>query len=62
MNKKLSKIIKELEDKGAIKEYYLHHQYYTGDLELNIEFNNDIADKVLEKNDIKKRDSCAYWE
>lgn len=62
MSKKLSEVIKELEDKGAIKEYYLHRQYYTGEFELNIEFNNDIADKVLEKSDLKERDSCAYWE
>lgn len=62
MNKKLSGIIRELEDNGAIKECYLHHQYYTGELELNIEFNNDIADKILEKSDIEEIDSCAYWE
>lgn len=62
MSKKLSEIIKELEDKGAIKDYYLHRQYYTGELELNIEFNNDIADETLENNVEEFKDSCAFWE
>lgn len=62
MGKKLSEIIRELEDKGAIDNYFLHRQYYTGDLELNIEFKNDIADEVLEDNEIKEVDYCAFWE
>lgn len=62
MSKKLSEIIKELEDKGAIKECFLHHQFYSGELELNIEFDNDKADSILENNDIKVIDACAFWE
>lgn len=62
MERKLSEIIKELEDKGAINSFYLHHQYYTGVLELNIEFNNDIADEILENNNIEISQSCAFWE
>ncbi|MGN2371432.1 hypothetical protein ACTFJW_15530 [Clostridium cagae] len=62
MSKKLSEIIKELEDKGGINNFYLHRQYYTGVLELNIEFNNDISDEILEKNNIRESESCAYWE
>ena len=62
MNKKLSEIIRELEDKGAIAGYYLHRQYYTGKLELNIEFNNDVADKILDESNIKEINNCAFWE
>ncbi|APQ77165.1 hypothetical protein [Clostridium botulinum] len=62
MSKKLSEIIKELEDKGAIKKYYLHRQYYTGEIELNIEFENNIADEVLNENKIEEIDTCAFWE
>lgn len=62
MSKKLSEIIKELEDIGAITNYYLHRQYYTGELELNIEFNNVIADKILDDNNIKEVNQCAFWE
>jgi len=61
---KLSEIIKQLEDEGAIKKYYLHHDYYDGALELNIEFNNDdneSIDKVLTDN-IEESSYCAYWE
>ncbi|MCW6112175.1 hypothetical protein [Clostridium sporogenes] len=59
---KLSEVIKELEDKGGIKDYYSHCQYYTGELELNIEFDNNIADKILKENNIKEIESCAFWE
>ena len=62
LSKKLSEIIKELEDKGCIKEYYLHHQYYIGEFEFNIEFHNDISDEILENNVEKIEGSCAYWE
>ncbi|ACQ51361.1 hypothetical protein AGE29_01210 (plasmid) [Clostridium botulinum] len=59
---KLSEVIKELEDKGGIKDYYLHHEYDTGELELNIEFDNNIADKILKENNIKEIESSAFWE
>lgn len=62
MKKKLSEIIKELEDKGAIREYYTHREFYTGKLELNIEFHNEIADEILERSEIGEFDGCAYWE
>ena len=62
MKKKLSEIIKELEDRNAIVECYLHRAYYTGKIELNIEFNNEIADEILETNEIDEFYACAYWE
>lgn len=61
MSKKLSEIIKELEDKGAIRRCYMHHDYCFGELELNIEFNNDIADKILKDSGIETIAGCAYW-
>ena len=62
MERKLSEIIKELEDKGAIDGYFLHHEYYSGALELNIEFKNEIADDILDSSEIRVAESCAYWE
>jgi hypothetical protein len=62
LDKKLSEIIKEIEDVGGLSDYYVHHNYYLGTLELNIEFNNEVADTILKKNEIKKIESCAYWE
>lgn len=62
MSKKLSEIIKELEDVGGISEYYLHRNYYSGELELNIDFNNNVSDEILEKSNIRESESCAYWE
>jgi hypothetical protein len=62
MKKKLSEIIKELEDRNAIVDCYLHREYYTGKIELNIEFNNEIADEILETNEIDEFYACAYWE
>lgn len=62
MTKKLSEVIKELEDKGAIGDYFLHRGYYDGRLELNIEFNNDVADEILEESGIRENSSCAFWE
>ncbi|MBA4510197.1 hypothetical protein H1057_19525 [Clostridium sporogenes] len=59
---KLSEVIKKLEDKGGIKDYYLHREYDTGELELNIEFDNNIADKILKENNIKEIESSAFWE
>ncbi|MCC5439808.1 hypothetical protein AL714_16300 [Clostridium botulinum] len=59
---KLSEVIKELEDKSGIKDYYLHREYDTGELELNIEFDNNIADKILKENNIKEIESSAFWE
>lgn len=58
---KLSDIIKEIEDKNGIDYYYLHKSYTTGDLGLNIEFNNEIADAILNKYAINMITSCAYW-
>lgn len=58
----LSNIIKELEQKKGITDYYLHRNYDTGTIELNIEFNNDIADKILQEHNIKEIESCAFWE
>ncbi|APR02682.1 hypothetical protein CLQ_13983 (plasmid) [Clostridium botulinum Af84] len=59
---KLSEIIKEIEEKQGIKDYYLHREYCTGKLELTIEFNNDIADKMLKENNIEEIKPCAFWE
>lgn len=61
-NNNLSKIIGELEDINGIKRYYLHRTATYGELELNIEFNNGTADKILEESDIKEISECAIWE
>jgi len=61
-SKKLSEVIKEIEVKDGIDNYYVHHNYITGAWELNIEFHNDIADGILENNVEKFEDACAYWE
>lgn len=61
MGKPLWQIIKEIEEKEGITDYYLHHNYGSGDLELNIEF-NDEAQEELEKINIRTIDACAYWE
>lgn len=58
----LSEIIKKIEELGGIREYYLHRNWHNGKLELNIEFNNDIANDILNNADIKEIDSCAFWE
>lgn len=60
--KKLSEIIKEIEEKGGIKEFYLHCNATTGSLELNVEFDNNRADFTLLENNIKEINSCAIWE
>ena len=60
-NKRLSEIIKEIEDNGALSEYYLHRNAGNGKIELNIEFNNEVADSTLLKY-IKEYDMCANWE
>lgn len=44
MKRKLSEIIKEIENKDGISNCYLHRNGDTGHLELNIEFNNGIAE------------------
>lgn len=62
MGKKLSEIIRELEDKNVIDDYYLHYGYYVGDLQLNIEFKGEGAYETLVNNDIKECPQCAYWE
>lgn len=60
--KKLSEIIKEIEDQNGLSNYYSHNNYYTGRLELNIEFNNNITDKILKENKVREVEICAYWE
>lgn len=50
LSRKLSEIIKELEDKEAIKEYYFYREYYSEKTQLHLELNQNIADKVLKKN------------
>ncbi len=62
MSSELSKLIIEIENENGIQDYYLHRNWHTGSLELNIEFDNDIADKILEDTDIKEIHSCAFWE
>lgn len=61
-NNKLSKTIKALEEKNAIRKFYLHRDYFVGKLELNIEFNNEVADKILEESNIEEIKNCAFWE
>ena len=62
MKKKLSEIIKEIEGKKGISDYFLHHDSETGKLELDIVFNNDIADEILGKYRIETSKYCAMWE
>lgn len=59
---KLSQLIKELENIGAIYDYFLHRDAMTGSLEMNIIFNNKIADEKLYDSNIKISDSFACWE
>ncbi|MDT8718317.1 hypothetical protein IAI10_16745 [Clostridium sp. 19966] len=61
-SKKLSEIVKEIEDTGGISDCYLHHNYFGGELELNIEFNNEAADTILKKSGIREFEASAYWE
>lgn len=61
-NKPLWQVIKEIEENKGTRKAYLHHEYQTGDLQLNIEFNNDIADKTLTKSNIDISNYNAYWE
>lgn len=60
--KKLWPLIKEIEENKGLKDYYLHLEYDTGKLGLNIAFNNKIADEALKSSGIKIINSCAYWE
>lgn len=59
---KLSEIIKEIEESDGINEIFLHRNYYTGGLELNVTFDNDIADQILKNSNITTIDQSAYWE
>lgn len=62
MNKTLWQIIKEIEEKKGISTAYIHYDWNYGSMQLNIEFNNDIADNILNKSEITKIDQSAYWE
>lgn len=55
---RLSDLIKKIEDAKGIKKCYLYRGYYSGELQLNIEFNNEIADEIIKGSDIKEID----WE
>ena len=58
----LWQIIKEIEEKDGIKDFYLHNNCDDGAYELNIEFNNDIADSMLKNANIKEIGLCAFWK
>jgi len=58
----LWEIIKEIEEKNGIEGSFIHHNYDTGRRELNVSFNNDIADKILWDSNIKETKYCACWE
>ncbi len=62
MKRKLSEVIKELEDNDLIQDYYIHFNWGNGNRELNIEFKNSGSDEILEKSEIKERNQCAFWE
>ncbi|UJA30885.1 hypothetical protein [Clostridium sporogenes] len=49
MSKKLSEIIKELEDKGAIEKYYFYREYLSKKTQLHLELNQDLVHQVLQK-------------
>ncbi|BDR66705.1 hypothetical protein DP145_01640 [Clostridium tetani] len=55
-------IIKMLEENGGIRNMFLHRNYYSGELELNIEFKNDKIDEDILLDNIDEVDSCAFWE
>lgn len=60
--KKLSEIIAEIENMNGISDYYLHRDYESGNLQLNIEFNNEKSDIILKQNNINEIKCCAFWE
>lgn len=60
--KKLSEVIKEIEDIGGIYDFYLHRAVIDGSLELNVIFKNKIADEKLYASNIRESDSIAHWE
>lgn len=48
---------------SAINDCYLHRNYDTGQIELNIELHNiNKEDEATLKNKIVEYDSCAFWE
>lgn len=60
--KKLSEIIKQIEDIDGIDSYFLYRDYDNGMLQLNVSFKNEKVDDILLKSDIKQSDSSAFWE
>lgn len=58
----LIQTLMSIEAAEGIKEYYLHRNYHDGKLELNIEFHNEIADKILNDSNIPEIEHCAFWE
>lgn len=63
--KQVEQFVHELIESGIAKDAYLHRDYYTGQLQLNIEFEfeTEFYDELEDKRMyLKEYDSCAYWE
>lgn len=71
---KLTEVLKKIEQLDGVREFYLHRNYDTGSLELNIEFCNfggsygtpervkaDRIDEILTSL-VEEKDISAYWE
>lgn len=60
--KKLIEVLNRLND-SDITDSYFHHNWTTGELELNIELHNVGTDRWDEaKGGYKEIDSSAFWE
>ena len=59
---KLIEVLSKLND-SDITDFYFHHNWTTGELELNIELHNMETDRWDEvKGGYKEIDSSAFWE
>lgn len=49
--------------KNDVSGFYFHRNYDTGNIELNIEFNNtDMVQALIDKGEATEINACAYWE
>ena len=65
MKKSITKILEELEREGYISRCYMHRDSEYGHIQLNIEFDNNEDDEVLnilQKYDVPYTTSVANWE
>lgn len=59
----LNRLLQSLCDCNEVKDFYLHRNYGTGELELNIEFEkpNELKED-FDNFGIKEIEKSAYWE